>query len=125
MTEPLGIRLPCSAAGPFNQFRTSSIALAGSIAVCLDILSGDVGAELLISVRCAIQNERALGLLIRIAEFFSAQEQAELERHVEPREAGDAIELDPRDVMNRVLGTADDPYDLLKADVARVLNFQR
>jgi hypothetical protein len=72
--------------------------------MCPDILTGDVGEELLITVGFRVENQAAFRPLLRILSVrFGSKKQPQLERHVEPRKGMSPVEFDTGDVMDSEL----------------------
>lgn len=68
-----------------NQSLTALIALGGVIAMCRDVLAGDVADEFLVAVLVAVEDQARLAAVRTRTKPLRAQEQPELKRHVEPR----------------------------------------
>src|ERR1019366_4743332 len=89
------------------------------VPVTRHILAADVADVLLEPVRLRIENEEAL-VFPRRTEPLASQIQAQLERHVKAWERTAFIELDPRDVVNRVPRRCDQIEDLVQSKLARI-----
>ena len=79
-----------------------------SASVLANVLPGDIGDELLVPVPLRIQNDAGLAALLAASERLRSREDPQLERHVEARQPAFAVQLRPRDVMDRQPALADD-----------------
>jgi len=77
------------------------------IAVRLNIVPGQVGYELLVSVLLFVKNQEFLESLIWVAEPSCTYKYAQLTWHVEPWEGSALVKLGPRDVIDRVSALGD------------------
>lgn len=89
-----------------------------------NILTRDVRAKLGVAVSLTVENEAILSALSAGAILLGAQEEAQFERHVEPRESGDGIELSPREVVDAELTLSNDLGDRLKANAAAIADLE-
>lgn len=91
----------------------------------VDIDPGDVRDELLIAVFLDIKDQQALVMLSFIAVPLGPEEQPQLERHVEPRQAIVAIELGPTNVVYAVPAFLDQIVELVDASLAAIVQLAR
>jgi hypothetical protein len=83
---------------------------------------GEVADISMVPVLVAIQDQAGFGSLIGIAEAIGAQEEAQLERHVESGQASGR--LGARDVVNAPTAVSDQGDDFLETNLAAVVAFQ-
>jgi hypothetical protein len=95
------------------------------VVVCSDILSSNVGAELLIAVWRSVENQAALAVLFPVAEAFGPKKYTQLQGHVEARQSRDPVQGRAREIMDTVPALSDDPVDLVQPDHAAVVTLQR
>src|SRR4051812_36670024 len=89
-----------------------------------DVLAGDVRDETLVAVGLAVEDQAALPALPAGTETLRPQEEAELQRHVEPWQPARRVRLRPRDVVDAEAAALDQTDDLLDADLTRVVNLE-
>jgi hypothetical protein len=94
--------------------------LAHLAAMRLDVHAGYVRQGLVVAVGFDVQDQDLSLPLPGRALQAQAQVGAQLERHVEPRQLGVAIQLDPRDVMDGKIALGDHPDDLGEPHCAAV-----
>src|SRR3990170_2335688 len=97
----------------------NSYKLAGIIAMRGGIIAAEVGKILRQSELLTDHDEGALLALRLGPDVLGANDQSEFEWHVEAREVVN-IELDARQVMDRVTAFADQLYELRKTDLGAV-----
>src|SRR5260370_24755120 len=89
-----------------------------------DVLTCDVGDELLEPIPFPIQDQTDLAPLVTGAEASGTDKEPKLEWHVEAGQLIDGIELRPGDVVYAETARANDREDLLDPDLARVVDLQ-
>lgn len=95
------------------------------VVVGANILSRNIGAEFLIAIRFAVEDETSFPALRAIPEFPCAQENAQLERHVEARQTIVRVERRSGQVVYPELALADDPIEFVDSDLSAVLGLER
>ncbi len=122
MIDDLGCTRQCRSPGgcpkPVSDF---SDCLIGSSPVGVNILAGNVGDKGPVAVCIPVQNQRRLFALIVTSKSSAPKKQPQLQRHVEPRQVGDGIELDRGEIVYAELAFFDDPFDLCQADIAGIV----
>jgi hypothetical protein len=92
------------------------------LAVCADILSGNVRDELLKTVGFAIEDQAALERLHAVSKALSSQEHAKLQWHVEARKPTGFIQLCSRQIVNPKPTLLDNCKYLVDANLAAVID---
>ena len=96
----------------------------GFIAVCRDILSGNIADEALVPEWLCIEYQAGFSALRWTAKPLCTEKQAEFERHVEPWQPV-FIRLYTRDVMDTPAAIADEFANSVEAGLTGVVNLQR
>src|SRR5260370_14928053 len=86
-----------------------------------DILTGDVGNELLVAVLIVIEDERPFLPLIFGSIPLAAKEESEFEGHVEARQSGHGIQRHSRKVVYAVAALFDHSFDLVYSKIPSIL----
>jgi hypothetical protein len=81
-------------------------------AVDANVLTGDVGDKLPVSVLLAIENDSALLTLVGSSKALAAEKQSEFQRHVEPGQTGCVIERNCGKVVDTESALLDDALNL-------------
>jgi len=90
-----------------------------------NVLARDIGAETLVTVRGAIEDQTRLSALRFIAVFLGAQKHSKFQRHVEARQPRPAVELGPRNIVNADPAFGNDFQDFVYPHLAGIGHFQR
>lgn len=90
-----------------------------------DILTGDVGKKITVSVSVAVQNEAALFPLVRGTISPASEKKPEFQRHVEARKARVLVNRYRGEVVYAVAADLNYSLNLKETGVARVILFQR
>ncbi len=97
----------------------------GISAMIVDVHPGEIGYEPLVAVRFDIEDQGALQFLIRTSITPRAEKNPEFQRHVEPRQACNAVQLCPGEVVYAVPACLDQTVELLDPGLARIVCFPR
>ncbi len=88
-----------------------------------NVLSGNVGHELLVAIGLAVEDEAVLGFVLPSAKSLCAEEDAEFERHVESGQSGVSVGFGAGDVVDTESTGFNEPEDFLDAYLCRIVNF--
>lgn len=104
----------------YHSERDGNIVVVGA-----NILPGNVGTEFLIAIGFAVKDQTYLPALPAISEFPCAQEDAQLERHVEARQTIARIERRPGQVVYPELALSNDRIEFLDSNLGAIVGFKR
>jgi len=91
----------------------------------LNVHSCQVGDELLEPILLDIEQQATLALVVTISEVLGAEEDTELERHVESGKGVHAIQLGPGEIMDAIPALLDDPIELVDPGLRGISHFER
>jgi len=94
------------------------------VAMGANVLPRYVGTEFLIAIRLTVEYQAYLPALPAITELSSAKEDAELERHVEPRQPIARVKRGPREIVDSELALANDRVQFVDTHLGAVIQFQ-
>lgn len=77
-----------------------------------NIVTSNIRDELLVAILFDIENQAYFLALLVAVESLASEKEAQLQRHVESRQAMNSIETHFRDVMNAELAVLNDAFDL-------------
>jgi hypothetical protein len=93
--------------------------------VGVDVLAGNVGNEALIAMEFGIEDYAAFASMRGSALYAKAQEDAEFEGHVEPRQRRIAVTLGARNVVNPIIALGNYGTKLLEPVLPSVIGLPR
>jgi hypothetical protein len=90
-----------------------------------NILTSDVGQELLVPVWLGIEDDSCLSLMWPRTKQLSAKDDSEFKGHIETGESVGVVKFRTRNIVDRESAVADDARDLLDANLASVVYLKR
>src|ERR1700679_2034577 len=97
----------------------------GFCAMSVDVHAGEIRNIRLVSVLLGVKDEQTLLTLAGRSIVFGALEDAQLQRHVESRQAVDGIRFGTRKVVNAVTTLLDEAVELLDSRLPAVIKLAR